>query len=134
MNPGEDPSSPLAWLERARSNLNLARGGHRIKGVYLEDLCFEAQQAAEKALKAVCISLGADFPKTHSLPTLLDILEGAGLVLPPAVINSAILTQYAVRTRYPGGIEPITRSEYDSAVDLAGSVITWAESVLEEGT
>lgn len=49
-----DPTDPRAWLARAGSNLLLAQKGQR-KGVMLEDLCFNAQQAAEKALKAACI-------------------------------------------------------------------------------
>jgi HEPN domain-containing protein len=43
-----DPTDPQVWLERAKSNLLLAEKGKR-KGVMLEDLCFNAQQAAEKA-------------------------------------------------------------------------------------
>lgn len=50
MNP-PDPSDPFIWLQRAHSNLILANKG-KLKGVMLEDLCFNAQQAAEKALKA----------------------------------------------------------------------------------
>jgi HEPN domain-containing protein len=42
------------WLRRAESNLRIARVG-REEGVFLEDLCFEAQQVAEKALKALLI-------------------------------------------------------------------------------
>ena len=40
------PDDPREWLNRARSNLAIAKS--RVAGVYLEDLCFEAQQAAEK--------------------------------------------------------------------------------------
>jgi HEPN domain-containing protein len=76
-----DPTDPRIWLVRARSNLRLAEVGHR-QGVLLEDLCFEAQQAAEKALKALCVRDGLDFPRTHSLVVLIDILESAGLSLP----------------------------------------------------
>ena len=39
---------------------------------YLEDLCFGAQQAAEKAIKAVMISRNIDFPYVHNLALLLD--------------------------------------------------------------
>lgn len=45
-HPTEDPRE---WLNRARSNLALARA--KSPGIYLEDLCFHAQQAAEKAIK-----------------------------------------------------------------------------------
>ena len=44
MNPPErfEPDDPREWLNRARSNLALAKS--RVPGAYLEDLCFEAQQ------------------------------------------------------------------------------------------
>ena len=37
-------------------------GMHAIPDVDLEDLCFDAQQAAEKAVKAVFIHRGESFP------------------------------------------------------------------------
>jgi len=40
------PNDPSEWVSRAKSNL--IRAKNRIPGVYLEDLCFDAQQAAEK--------------------------------------------------------------------------------------
>ena len=51
MSPPErfPPDDPREWMNRARSNLVLAKS--RILGAYLEDLCFAAQQAAEKAIK-----------------------------------------------------------------------------------
>jgi HEPN domain-containing protein len=39
------PSDPREWLNRAASNL--ARAKAAIPGAYLEDQCFDAQQAAE---------------------------------------------------------------------------------------
>ena len=39
------PDDPREWLNRARSNL--ARAHARVPDAYLEDLCFDAQQAAE---------------------------------------------------------------------------------------
>ena len=53
---------PIEWLNRARSNLARAKADSRIPNVYLEDLCFDAQQAAEKAIKAVLLNLGVRFP------------------------------------------------------------------------
>ena len=47
------PEDPREWLNRARSNLALAN--MHGAGVYLEDLCFNAQQAVEKAIKALLI-------------------------------------------------------------------------------
>lgn len=58
------PDQPSDWMARAWSNLLLAEAGKR-PGIFLEDLCYEAQQAAEKALKAVCVFRKIEFPKTH---------------------------------------------------------------------
>ena len=52
------PDDPREWLNRARSNLALAK--NRVPDAYLEDLCFEAQQAAEKAIKARLMMLNID--------------------------------------------------------------------------
>lgn len=43
------PDDPREWMNRARSSL--AQAKHRIGEIYLEDLCFDAQQAAENRLK-----------------------------------------------------------------------------------
>ena len=71
------PDDPREWLNRARSNLAIAKS--RVTGAYLEDLCFDAQQAAEKAIKAVLIFRGIDdFPYSHDLVRLTTILEDRG--------------------------------------------------------
>jgi len=71
------PEDPREWLNRARSNL--AKAKVRRKGVYLEDLCFDAQQAAEKAIKAVLIKQEVKFPYIHDLAELLTLAEQTGI-------------------------------------------------------
>jgi HEPN domain-containing protein len=124
-----DPTVPHTWLARARSNLRRAEVGRPDASVFWEDLCFDAQQAAEKALKAVCVHLGVQFPKTHSLVYLMDLVESAALAVPDDVRVADALTRYAVGTRYPGFDEEVGEEEYRSAVDLARRVVQWAESV-----
>lgn len=67
------PDSPQEWLNRAQSNLLQARVIQ--PGVYLEDLCFQAQQAAEKALKAVLLHRVGTFPYVHDIARLIGVLE-----------------------------------------------------------
>ncbi len=124
-----DPSDPRAWLVRAYSNLRLAEKGQG-KDIMFEDLCFNAQQAAEKALKAVCLYQELDFPKTHSITHLVDILEATGMDVPDQIRSADVLTQYAVETRYPGPIEEITLDEYHEALAIAARVVFWAESMI----
>ena len=127
----KDPTGPPAWLLRAKGNLNLEEKGGSLKGVLFEDLCFNAHQAAEKALKAVCLAQGMDVPKTHSLIHLMDILESGGIDIPRNVRDADILTQYAVQSRYPSIMEDITRTEYRDALKLAANVVFWAEEVIK---
>ena len=48
------PGSPGEWLRYARSEYRLA-AIRRPRGVMLDVLCYHAQQAAEKAIKAVLL-------------------------------------------------------------------------------
>jgi HEPN domain-containing protein len=113
------PNDPREWINRAQSNLSQARGGIHLPQVYLEDLCFQAQQAAEKALKAVLIQQDIRFPYTHDLATLLSLLARMGRTIPDPVLAAARLSDYAVSARYPGFSEPVSREEYDEAVTIA---------------
>ncbi len=123
--PADDP---LEWLNHARSNLALAR--NRVPGVYLEHLCFEAQQAAEKAIKALMMRRGIWFPYVHDLGALLSLLEEAGETIPPAVDEARKLTPYAATTRYPGVAQRMNEETYAEAVELAELVVRWVEDRL----
>ena len=123
--PADDPRE---WLNRARSNLAMAV--NRIPGVYLEDLCFDAQQAAEKAIKALMIKRGIDFPYVHDLARLLSMLKDAGEAIPDDVGQARKLTQFATITRYPGIGQPVTEQQYAKAIEIAEAVVRWAEERL----
>lgn len=129
---GRDPSDPRSWLRRARSNLARARIGRLNPEILLEDSCFDAQQAAEKAIKAVLVSRNAEFPKTHVLVRLLDLVERAGVDVPPGIREAEVLTDFATHTRYPGGGEDVDESEYGEAVLLAERVVRWAEGAVAQ--
>jgi len=84
------PDDPREWLNRARSNLALAK--NRIPGAYLEDLCFEAQQVAEKSLKAVMVLRNIRFPYVHDLSLLVSLLEKEGGGVPEVLLKAEKLT------------------------------------------
>lgn len=122
------PDDPREWLNRARSNL--IRATAEAPGVYLEDLCYDAQQAAEKALKALLILRGVAFPYVHDLGKLLTLLQQAGIAIPEAVKDAGRLTRFAVGARYPGVSEPVTYQEWQEAVAIAERVVRWVEGML----
>ena len=122
------PDDSREWLRRARSNL--LQAGEPRKGVYLEDLCFQAQQAAEKALKAVLIHLGLSVPHVHDIGVLISKLAKADQPVPEKLHQAVRLTDYAVQSRYPSPAEPVDDQEYDEVVTIARTVITWAEGIV----
>ncbi len=131
MPPKRRPADdPVEWLNRARSNLARAKADSRIPYVYLEDLCFDTQQAAEKAIKAVLLDLRVPFPYHHDLAELLDLVQKAGKSIPKPVRDASRLTRFAVVTRYPGIAEPIAREDYKRAVRIAEKVLRWAEKLI----
>jgi len=129
MQPDErDPTRAAEWLRRAKSNLARAKMPKSDPAILFEDMCFDAQQAVEKALKGVLVHLQVPFPKTHSIAELLALVGSAGIQIPPDIINEAVaLTVYAVESRYPGLLEDIEESQYLEAVTIAERVVSWAE-------
>lgn len=115
------------WIQRAESNLRLAKKGN-VEGVVYEDLCFEAQQAAEKALKALLIYFGDEFPRVHSFTVLLERLQKY-IVLPPNVEDVIELSDYAIQTRYPGDYYPVAEKEYRRAIIISQEVLKWVKQV-----
>jgi HEPN domain-containing protein len=121
------PDDPREWLNRARSNL--ARAKAKRKGVYLEDLCFDAWQAAEKAIKALLIKLDVNFPYVHDLADLLTSVEKVGQEVPELIRQAERLSKFAVFTRYPGIGPSIKEKEYRETLEIAARVVKWAENV-----
>ncbi|WP_419165397.1 HEPN domain-containing protein [Candidatus Palauibacter sp.] len=133
MTPRDRPpaAEPQAWMDHARSNLALA--SKRAPAVRLGDLCFNAQQAVEKALKGLLVSRKMQIPMTHDLSHLLTLLEDTGLQVPTHVFDALALSPYAVAARYPGTVirgPSVSVDDYESAIEIAARVVEWAESVL----
>ena len=119
------PDDPREWLNRARSNLAHARTV--VPEVWFEDLCFDTQQCAEKAIKAVFIGRNEPFPYVHELKKLLQRLERNGVKIPKYVWDADDLSIFAVVTRYPDMIPPVSSTQYRRAVRVAEAVLRWAE-------
>ena len=70
---------------------------------------------------------GVDFPRTHAIEVLLDLLKEQGMEIPAEVDRAFELSQYAVQTRYPGEWEPVTKNEAIEALERAALVLAWVE-------
>ena len=119
------------WLRRAKSNLALARV-QKTEDICWEDLCFETQQAAEKAIKAVLIHNRIQFRFVHDIAELLTLLEQNNIQFSEGVRAAAELTDYSVEARYPGPFEAVSEEEFLRAFKIAETVISWAESQISK--
>lgn len=89
---------------------------------------FHAQQAVEKAIKAVLVLRGIDFPKTHDLDLLLARAGDHAVVRPRELEDAAWLTPWAAQLRYDEAPAPLNRSD---AIAVASSAVTWARSLFD---
>jgi HEPN domain-containing protein len=130
MNPkgkGRVPGSPDDWLSHAKSDLRLAHLAAGDESVRREQVCFHAQQAAEKAIKAVLLARKIEFPLTHDIEELLEIAQDNGVKLSEDIQEAGLLTPYAVESRYPGYLFEITEEDLKEAVQTAERTVEWAE-------
>lgn len=110
------------WVAKAEEDLiNAEHTLTLLERCPLSTVCFHAQQAAEKYLKALLTLHHQPFPKSHDLLELLRLLQSqVDMHLDPVILG--ILNRYAVEARYPGDWEPITREEAEEALRLAREV------------
>src|SRR4051794_36975332 len=94
-------SGAQQWLAKAAEDLGVAQLILDNATAARWAACFHAQQATEKALKAVLVATGTDFPRTHVLERLADLLGGVELVDRALLVQ---LTPWAVAGRYPEDI------------------------------
>ena len=116
------------WLATATDDLEaaqlLADGGKHAHA------CFAAQQAAEKAVKALWLARGDD-PWGHSIQRLLSELEPerARDELSDLVEDAALLDRHYIPTRYPNGLPDLTpgetyfRRDADRCIEAASQIL-----------
>ncbi|MBO3840051.1 MAG: HEPN domain-containing protein [Candidatus Brockarchaeota archaeon] len=101
-------------------------------------VCFNAQQAAELALKAVLNHYGIE-RRTHSLVDLLDELIKINEDFKMFQDNVKILDQYYIPTRYANSFASghakryFTEQQAEQAIRLASSILEKARSIVTEG-
>ena len=116
------------WLLKAEEDLNAAKSLITYGETFLSTVCFHSQQAAEKYLKAFLTNRQVEFPKTHAINQLLDLIAPVDSKLSESLRDVIVLTNYGVDVRYPGDLPSVTSSEAQQAIQLAEKV---RRSVLE---
>jgi HEPN domain-containing protein len=110
------------WLAKADEDLAVAQHLLSHDPQYLAIIAFHAQQAAEKHLKAALVRHQVEFPKTHDIQELLNLIGCADACLAESLQAAAILTPYGAQIRYPSDLGDVTRADSERAVEIAVAV------------
>jgi HEPN domain-containing protein len=111
------------WYTKADNDLKAGKDELSTENPATDTVCFHMQQCAEKYLKAFLVYHGKEITKTHNLALLLQQC----IDIDPSfeklkTIGAAILTAYAVGSRYPDDFYMPTQPESQKAVMIAEDV------------
>jgi HEPN domain-containing protein len=122
------PERHRDWLRQAQLDLEHARLAAR-EG-HLEWAVFAAQQAAEKACKALHLSLGGE-AWGHDLTALLSALPADHRPPPELIDRGKELDKHYIPARYPNGFaagvprDHYTRREAQQAIEDAEEILAF---------
>jgi HEPN domain-containing protein len=111
-------------LSKARNDALALRKMARDPEVADEIVGFHAQQTVEKALKAVLETRGVDYPYTHDLARLFQLLDDSGGA-PGDRDDALALNPWAAEFRY--GDVVVGSLDRDNALAVATAILAWAE-------
>lgn len=113
----------LLWLKKADHDLITARQTLALPDRPTDTPCFHAQQAVEKALKALLTARQITFPKIHDLVRLLDIITPMFPAMESYREAFSELSEYSVEIRYPDDWFEPTRDDAEKALVVAEKIV-----------
>ena len=110
------------WFLKADSDIRLAEFLQAENTSFWDAIAFHCQQATEKYLKAFLVSRQIEFPKTHDIEELLNLIGKVDKSLAKGLISSKALTPFGVAVRYPDDAQRVDHKNAVMAVSLAQKV------------
>ena len=118
------------WLNKAKSDLASARKLASGSEYYLDTAIYHCQQCAEKAIKGYLVFHDKRVTKTHDIQDLLTNASVFEKTIVQWMEAGENLSQYATMFRYPGEhLEP-TESQFKKALQEAGDIFSYIQSLL----
>ena len=117
------------WLEKAEDDLRFAHVG--LKESFFNQVCFLSQQAVEKSIKALLISKGEVYPKTHKLVDLAEACLKHEKGLERFRKELRVLDEFYIPTRYPDAIPGSvrgylpTKKQAEEALGVAEKILSF---------
>lgn len=120
------------WLKQAEEDVRWAE--YNLSGDFYSQVCFIAQQIAEKGLKAYLLSQNKVIKKTHSLLILLEQCQQYSLLFKEFVESCALLDHYYTQTRYPtlGPKGEYSQKEARGALNHAKKILNFVKKKIQE--
>lgn len=121
------------WLKQAKRDLEKAKLD--LDNRFFEWCCFTAQQAAEKAVKAV-YQFKNESARGHSVTKLLLGLSGEHKASEELLNAGRILDRYYIESRYPNGFPEGSPMDYfdkkiaQEAYDAADKIIRFCSDII----
>jgi len=130
MRPADEVKRDLMrqWVAKAEEDLGAAEILISHTTSYLSAVGFHCQQAVEKYLKALLTFNQIEFPKTHDLGALLDLVAPMDQTFADSLREISLLNSYGVEVRYPSDMPDIEPEDAQKAIELAKKV---REAVLQ---
>lgn len=110
------------WLHKAANDLRNISNNLSAEEVPTDTVCFHAQQAIEKLLKAVLVANAKEVTKTHDLVRLLSDVADFLPELLPFELQLEEVSEYGVAVRYPNGFSDPTLAEATNAYGIAKKI------------
>ena len=124
MKPPEEVKRELVrqWLDKAEGDYRLVQHLASDQTEFFGAIGFHSQQAVEKFLKAMLVWHQVEFPKTHDMQELLDLLARSEPDVARSLQDATVLSGYSVDVRYPSDMPQISLEDAKRAAELASEV------------
>jgi HEPN domain-containing protein len=110
------------WVEKAENDFRNAEYVLTMQhNCPFDTVSYHCQQCAEKYLKAMLIYRNVEFPRTHDLVVLFNLLQQID-PLNLRLQDVQPLNRYSIEARYPGDWEVIDESEARAAFERVNVV------------
>lgn len=129
MPPRDGRDLARVLLDRADDDIRLVRRVVDDADIADAIVGFHAQQAVEKAIKAVLAAREIEYAKTHALGYLIGLVEANGIDAPTAVLDAGELSPWAVDFRYETDDEPAL--DRQATLALIEEIRDWASCAIE---
>ena len=124
-------SNYKAWLAKAANDMLNIENNVSADNIPWDTVCFHAQQAAEKTIKAFLAFHSLSITRTHDLVALLSQAAEINPELGQLRVSCQKLNYYAVSSRYPDDLFEPDESEGREMVKISQEIQTTIQEVLQ---